>query len=214
MIELVDDVVMEVGEITELKEYETQLSRREDFGLEKLMEMGTLLSKSTIVPITYQNRPENCFIALDMANRMGVSPMVVMQNLYVIQGKPSFSGSAIASMVRSSSLFKDVELVYVGSPDKDDFGAYVTATKTSNGKTIKGGTVTIAISKAEGWYQKAGSKWKTMPEIMLAYRAYAWFARVYAPELIMGMQSVEEVNDVIGGLEQRATNPYAKKKEN
>lgn len=180
---------------------------REVMTLDRLMEMSGMLAKSTIVPVNYQNRPENCLIALDMANRMGVSPMVVMQNLYVIQGKPSFSGSAIASMIRSSSQFRNVELNYIGTEGKDDWGAYVTAEKISSGKTLKGGTVTIAISKKEGWYQKAGSKWQTMPEIMLAYRAYAWFARVYAPELIMGMQSTEEVQDV-DRTSSRVSNPF------
>ena len=55
--------------------------QREVLGFEKLMDMSTMLAKSTIVPVMYQNRPENCFIALDMASRMGISPMVVMQNL-------------------------------------------------------------------------------------------------------------------------------------
>jgi hypothetical protein len=180
--------------------------------IEELMETAKMLSKSTIVPVSYQNRPENVFIAMDMADRMGVSVMMVMQNLYVVQGKPSFSGSAIASMLNASPKLKNVELNYVGEEGSDDFGAYVTAER-SNGKVIKGGTVTIAIAKKEGWYQKAGSKWQTMPVIMLAYRAYAWFGRVYAPELLMGMQSVEEVYDVGGTevVELKPLNPYVGK---
>lgn len=203
-----DIIDVESTDVAEVKQNTSVDLVHEVMTLDKLMEMSTMLSKSTIVPINYQNRPENCLIALDMANRMGVSPMVVMQNLYVIQGKPSFSGSAIASMIRSSFQFKDVELNYVGTPGKDDWGAYVTATRVSNGKRLKGGTVTLGIAKKEGWYQKNGSKWQTMPEIMLGYRAYAWFARVYAPELIMGLQSVEEVNDVYGGQRSKAINPY------
>ena len=187
---------------------------RETLGMEKLMDMSTMLAKSTIVPITYQNRPENCFIALDMASRMGVSPLVVMQNLYVIQGKPSFSGSAIASMILSNPKFTNVDLVYVGEEGKDTWGAYVTAQKVRDGKIVKGGTVTIGTAKKEGWYQKTGSKWQTMPEIMLAYRAYAWFGRVYCPELLMGLQSTEEIYDV-GTPVETATNlnPYTKKEE-
>lgn len=208
MVKENDIIDVESTDVAEVKQNTSVDLVHEVMTLDKLMEMSTMLSKSTIVPINYQNRPENCLIALDMANRMGVSPMVVMQNLYVIQGKPSFSGSAIASMIRSSFQFKDVELNYVGTEGKDDWGAYVTATRVSNGKRLKGGTVTLGIAKKEGWYQKNGSKWQTMPEIMLGYRAYAWFARVYAPELIMGLQSVEEVNDVYGGQRSKAINPY------
>lgn len=185
---------------------------KEVMSFERLMEMSSFLSKSTVVPAVYMNRPENCFIALDMASRMGISPMIVMQNLHIIQGKPSWSGAAVASLIKASPQFKNVELVYVGTPNADNWGAYVTAESTITGKTIKGGTVTLAIAKKEGWFQKAGSKWQTMPEIMLAYRAYAWFGRVHAPELLMGLQSSDEVEDVAQSIESTAkiVNPFEK----
>ena len=180
--------------------------QRQSMGLDKLMDMAEMLSKSTIVPVTYQHRPENCFVALDMASRLGVSPMIVMQNLYVIQGKPSWSGSSMAAMIRSSPLFSKVDLTYVGTPNTDTWGAYVSAIRTSDGKAIKGGTVTIATAKKEGWYQKNGSKWQTMPELMLGYRAYSWFGRLYAPEIVMGLQSTEEVEDCT--IQVQATVPH------
>ena len=61
---------------------------------------------------------------------------------------------------------------------------------------IEGPVVTIGIAKAEGWYQKKGSKWVTMPEQMLRYRAASWFIRTTAPELSMGLQTVEEQQDI------------------
>ena len=183
--------------------------QQEVLSYDQLMNMANMLAKSTIVPITYQNRPENTFVALDMASRMGISPMVVMQNLYVIQGKPSWSGQAMASLIRNSGQFKNVTLHYVGTEGKDDWGAYVSATRSSDGLEIKGATVTIATAKKEGWYQKGGSKWQTMPELMLAYRAYAWFGRVHAPEIMMGLQSTEEVYDSSDKVEKETVvNPY------
>jgi len=182
--------------------------QREVMGFEKLMEMANMLSKSTIIPITYQNRPENVFIALDMASRMGISPMVVMQNLYIIQGKPSFSGSAMASMLRASKEFTNVELNFSGTPNTDSWGAFITAER--RGKVIKGATVTIAVAKKEGWLAKNGSKWLTMPELMLGYRAYAWFVRTHSPELLMGMQVSEEVEDVYEKKQDEQLNPYNK----
>lgn len=180
--------------------------------LQTMMQMAEFLSKSTIVPVAYQNRPENTLIALDMANRMGVPVMMVMQNLYVVQGKPSWSGTAVASMIRNSNEFENVELVYVGKEGTDSFGAYVTAKSKKNGKVLKGATVTISTAKAEGWYQKNGSKWQTCPELMLCYRAHSWFGRQYAPELMMGLQSSEEIEDV-GNAESKTevVNPYEKK---
>ena len=184
--------------------------QQEVLSYDKLLDMANMLAKSTIVPVAYQNRPENTFVALDMASRMGISPMVVMQNLFVIQGKPSWSGQAMASMIRNSKEFKKVTLHYVGTEGKDDWGAYVTAERASDGLLIKGATVTIAVAKKEGWYQKSGSKWPTIPELMLAYRAYAWFARVHAPEIMMGLQSTEEVYDTdVVATKTTVVNPYA-----
>lgn len=188
---------------------ESLVIQKEVMNMAKLMEMSKMLAKSTIIPVSYQNREENVFVALDMASRMGISVMVVMQNLYVIQGKPSWAGQAVGAMIRSNPQFRNVELHFVGEEGKDNWGAYVTAEKVSNGKTLKGGTVTIAIAKKESWYQKAGSKWQTMPEIMLSYRAYTWFGRVYCPEIMMGMQSTEEVYDVTTPIEEtKVVNPY------
>lgn len=183
---------------------------REALPMDKLLEMSTMLSKSTIVPVMYQNRPENCFIAIDMASRMGVSPMLVMQNLYVVQGKPSWSGSACNALIRNCGRFKNVEVVYVGTPNTDTWGAYVKALD-NDGKEVRGSTVTIKIAKAEGWYNKNGSKWQTMPEVMLAYRASAWFARVHCPDVMMGLHTVDEVEDYVTvdeDVAEEVINPY------
>ena len=205
---------MEVGiggemiEVSEKKIMARAEVQTEVMSFEKLMDMATMLSKSTIVPAMYMNRPENCFVALDMASRMGISPMIVMQNLYIVQGRPSWSGSAIASMIRASKEFTQVELVYVGQEGQDSYGAYITAVR--NGKVVKGGTVTIATAKKEGWFQKTGSKWQTIPSQMLGYRAYAWFGRLHCPELLMGLQTNDEVEDVYNNTPTATgtLNPY------
>lgn len=212
MIKMLDEE--KINQLEEISK-ETQVSvkgrdfkvAREVLPFDKLMEVSAVLSKSTIIPILYQNRVENCFIALDMASRMGISPMLLMQNLYIINAKPSMSGQFIASLIRSSDQFKNVELNYVGTPNTDSWGAFITATKTNTGTPVKGATVTISIAKKEGWYTKTGSKWQTTPELMLAYRAYTWFGRVHAPELLMGLSSADEIEDVdIQVIE--VTNPY------
>ena len=188
---------------------ETSLSTSNMFE-NNLLEQAKFLSNSTIVPVQYQRKPENCYIAIDMANRMGIPVMMVMQNLYIVQGKPSWSGTAIKSMLENSGKFEDLETVYVGQPNTDNWGAFVTAKLKKNGKVLKGATVTIKTAKDEGWYNKTGSKWKTMPELMLTYRANAWFARQFAPELLMGLQSVEEVEDVSKPTINKVANPYEK----
>ena len=187
-------------ELAEIKEFTS---------FEKLMELSTFLSKSTIVPSLYQNRPENCYIAIDMASRMGITPMMVMQNLDIISGKPSWKATAVAALIKADPSLKDVELVYVGEEGQDSWGAYVQATDVNTGKTKRGQTVTVGIAKREGWFSKTGSKWQTMTGQMLGYRAYSWFGRMYCSERLMGLQSDDEIKDVIRPkADESALNPF------
>lgn len=116
--------------------------------------------------------------------------MMVMQNLYVVKGKPSWSGQACKSFIQNK--FKNVKTIYVGEKGSDERGCYIKATD-DDGDVLEGSTVTIAMAKAEGWINNP--KWRNMPEQMLAYRAAAFFARVYCPEILMGIQVDDEADD-------------------
>ena len=204
---LEDEIIDEETNLPVTQESEKLMVKREVLEWDKMMEMAEFLSKSTVIPISYQNRPENILICVDLASRMGLSPLAVMQNLYIIQGKPSFSGQAIASLIRSSGQFSNVEVNFVGEEGKDSWGCYVSAER--NGKTLKGATVTMKMAHAEGWSKKSGSKWLTMPEIMLTYRAYTFFGRQFAPELMMGLHAVEELEDIgIVQEKSKVVNPF------
>ena len=159
----------------------------------QLMRVSTMLSKSALVPQNYQDKPQDCFIAVEMATRMNISPIFVMQNLYVVKGKPSWAGQACMAMINACGKYKDVKHVYTGEKGKENRGCYVTATRISDGETVNGTEVTMALAKSEGW--TSNSKWRNMPEQMLAYRAASFFARVFCPEALMGLQTYEEVID-------------------
>ena len=159
----------------------------------QLLRAAQMLSQTSIIPQSYQNKPQDCFVAIEMANRMGVSPMVVMQNMYVVKGKPSWAGQACTMLINSCGKFKDVKHIYTGEKGKPNRGCYVTATRISDGSQVDGVEVTIQMAQSEGW--TSNSKWRNMPELMLAYRASAFFARVYCPEAMMGVQTAEEVYD-------------------
>lgn len=161
---------------------------------EQTLRVSNMLSKSTLVPQAYQGKPQDCFIAVEMAARMNTSPIFIMQNLYVVKGKPSWAGQACMAMINACGKFRNVKHVYVGEKGTDSRGCYVTAERVAGGETVNGTEVNMAMVKAEGWI--SNSKWKSMPEQMLAYRAAAFFARVYCPEALMGLQTYEEVIDV------------------
>lgn len=160
---------------------------------DQLLRAANMLSQTSIIPATYQGKPRDCFVALEMATRMGVSPLVVMQNMYVVRGKPAWAGQACTMFINSCGKFAQVKHVYTGEKGTDSRGCYVTATRISDGVQVNGVEVTLAMAKAEGW--TANTKWRTMPELMLAYRASAFFARVHCPEALMGVQLVDEIYD-------------------
>ena len=160
---------------------------------DQLLRAANMLSQTSIIPATYQGKPQDCFVALEMATRMGVSPLVVMQNMYVVKGKPAWAGQACTMFINSCGKFAGAKHAYTGERGTDSRGCYVTATRISDGVQVNGVEVTIAMAKAEGW--TSNTKWRNMPELMLAYRASAFFARVHCPEALMGVQLVDEIYD-------------------
>jgi hypothetical protein len=172
----------------------------------KLMNMSfrtaRMLSCSALVPDQYRNSPENCLVAIDIANRMGISPLMVMQNLYVVKGKPSWSGSFCAAAINGSGRFTPLEFIFVGERDKPSWGCYATAVRAANGVRCYSDTITMAMAAAEGWLNKPGSKWKTMPGQMMRYRAATFFARAYCPDILLGYRTKDEVQDISGYEEE------------
>lgn len=152
--------------------------------------MATALSKSTIVPQDYRNNISNTLIALDMSNRIGISPMMVMQNLYVINGRPSWSSQFIIALINNSKRFSEsLKFKLEGKADEMSCYAY---TKNYSGEEVLGPVISMKMAKEEGWLSKSSSKWKTMPEVMIRYRAASFFGRLYCSDLLMGIYSDEE----------------------
>ena len=162
------------------------------------MKMASMLASSNIIPKDYQNNTQNCIVAIEMANRIGISPLMVMQNLDVIHGKPSWRSTFIIAALNSCGRFKPLKFEFIGNDVNDDmYGCRAFTFDLETGKQITGPLITWLMVKSEGWLNKNGSKWKTMPELMFQYRAASFFGRLYAPDILNGMQSVEEVKDVV-----------------
>lgn len=158
------------------------------------MQMAKALASSTIVPQTFQKNEANCLIAIEQAQRLRVSPMMVMQNLHVIQGRPSWSSKFLIAAINNSGKF-DMELQFEETQDKDGKPFSCTAWTTKSGRKVNGMTVDMDMAKEEGWLSKNGSKWKTMPQLMLRYRAASFFSSLNCPELTMGLYTREEMQD-------------------
>lgn len=155
------------------------------------------LAQSNIIPKEYQKHEANCLVALNMATRLGADPLMVMQNLYIVYNRPSWSSQFLISTFNTCGRFSSIRYQFVGNQKDDTYGCYAYATEKATGEVLQGSVVTIALAKAEGWYNKTGSKWQTMPQQMLMYRAAGWFIRAYAPEISMGLQTDDEIKDTI-----------------
>lgn len=169
-----------------------------------MQRQATMLASSALVPKEFSivgvpaaekaQKIANVVIALEMANRIGASPFSVMQNIYIVHGKPSWSSTFVIASINGCGRFNAMKFEMTG--EGDNRTCVAVATERATGDKLESPPISIEMAKAEGWYGKAGSKWKTMPELMLRYRAATLFGRLYAPEILMGMRSVEEVDDI------------------
>ena len=162
---------------------------------ENAQRMVKPLADSALVPDTFRGKIGDCMIALEMANRTGASPLSIMQNMYIVHGKPAWSSQFLIAAINSSGRFSPLRYTQTGERGTDSYGMIAWA-YDATGEKLEGPEVTIGMAKKEGWYGKNGSKWPTMPDLMLRYRAATFFARLYCPEISMGMQTADEVNDI------------------
>lgn len=165
---------------------------------ETIQRMAQMYTQSTIVPDTYRQNLGNCVIAIDMAQRMQANPLMVMQNLYVVHGNPSWSSKFLIACINASGRFTPLRYEFAGQRGTEKYGCRAYAyesTDTEHKEPLYGSWVTIEMAKKEKWYDKPGSKWQTMPDQMLMYRAAAFWQRAFAPEISMGFLTKEEYDD-------------------
>ena len=157
--------------------------------------MASALCSSDLVPTQYRGKEKigNALIALELAQRIGASPLAVMQSLNIINGKPSWSSSFVLAALNSCGRFSPIRFAVEGE------GAAMTCRAWAvdkSGERLEGPPASLSMAKAEGWLDKQGSKWKTMPELMLRYRAATFFGRLYAPDVLNGMHTTDELMDI------------------
>jgi len=230
----------ETTQVNTFQRHEVKLGFDTKEGMDALLRAANVLSSSSLVPVTYRkylvdkegnstenpNGLANCAVALNMATRMGADPLMIMQNMHVIEGRPSWSSTFIIASINQCGRFSplrfeltkptsevDVEYVFTawettpggknrpvektGTLKVRHQECYAWAIEKATGERVEGPRISMQMAIDEGWLQKKGSKWKTMQEVMLRYRSASIFGRLYAPELLMGLHSAEEVKDTI-----------------
>lgn len=211
-----------------------QLKREAEFELtpigqqvrqfEATQRIARMYAMSNFIPDSYKYRNRqpldpnvvvaNCTIAIEMATRMGANPLMVMQNLYIVHGQPSFSSKFLIACINASKRFSPLRYEFRGEEGTDEYACRVVAYETSDVKhkePLAGDWISLRMAKAEGWASKTGSKWLTMPTQMLRYRAAAFWQRSYCPEISMGLITTEEVNDNFTPYEEIENNNEIRK---
>lgn len=171
---------------------------------EAAQRMAKSLAASDLVPDRFRGNIANVMIALEYAQRYKnwENPphvMAIMQNLYVVKGNPAFEAKFVIALINSCGTFTRLDWEWIADPSSTAWGARAYANiidRNGNpGKKLVGSLVDMNMAKGEGWLDKSGSKWQTMPEQMLQYRSASFWAKTYAPELIMGMNTIDEIID-------------------
>ncbi len=165
---------------------------------EHLWRVAKVFAASNMVPQAFRGKPEDCLIACQMALRLKVDPFMLMQATYVVYGKPGMEAKLAIALINTSGLFKGgLRYERVGEDAaKQSYKCRAYGVRADTGETVHGPWITWEIVKKERWDQKEGSKWMTIPSLMFDYRAATWFGRTYCPERLMGMQTVDEIDDL------------------
>ncbi len=143
---------------------------------------------------TEQQAIANCWIALTLAEAMGEVPLIVMQNIHVVNGKAGFASQYMIARANSSGIFKGRIDWRIERDDPANLSVTAYAFLRETGQEVSV-TCDMKMAKAEGWTKNA--KYQTMPEVMLRYRSAAFLVRFYAPDVMLGYQTAEEVDDVV-----------------
>lgn len=192
---------------TPIREMQTQLANPETKmpavragffdmqSFELMQRISKAFASSTLVPKDYQNNLANCMIALNLAQRINGDVLMVMQNLIIVHGRPTWSAQYLIATANMCGRFSAIRFEFFGEHGTDTWGCRAWAIEKATGEKLVGSDITIGIAKKEGWYGKNGSKWQSIPQQMLMYRAGAWWVRAYAPELSMGLMTADEATD-------------------
>lgn len=222
-----------------VKQTGTQLNYFDVEQMNNVQRVAKIFTSSVLVPKIYQVKEvgenqaiANCIIALDMASRLGANPLMIMQNLNIIQGRPSWSSKFLISTINTCGRFEPlkfkfnskgkiknvkytsygwqngrsvaIEKTFTDEVDNLECVAYTKDLKS--GQILESSPVNIEMAIKEGWYTKHGSKWQTMTHQMLMYRTASFWASAYAPEISLGMKTEEELTDIIDITQQQNDN--------
>lgn len=168
------------------------------------MNIAEFIAQSEFIPADYQGKPANVMVAMDYASRLpgNISPVMLMQNMDVVKGRPGLRGTFLAALVNKSPVFSRLRYEWRGedNPGKTpslDYGCRAYATDMASGDVVYGAWIDWRMVQGEGWDKN--TKWTHLREQMFMYRATSFWSRVYASDITLGMYEAEELQDTLVG---------------
>ncbi len=218
------EIQLRVAELQSAAEYNRSAAGLMQRQFETYQRIAKPLSESNFVPAAYKGNLGDCVIAVEIACRLNVFPLTVMQNLCVVKGNPTWKSKFLIACVNTCGRYTTLDykvtidgkvgdiryktwkkdasgknteiLVPFNHPEMDNLVCVAVATEKATGKQLVSPPVSLRMAVGEGWYTKDGSKWPTMTELMLRYRAASYWVSTFASEMAMGFRTVEEQQDI------------------
>ena len=163
------------------------ISNREAFA--HIWNVAKVYASSQLIPPHLRGKVEDVFLALTMAEQLGENPVVVMQSIYIVSGRAGWSAQYMIARANRSGIFRGRINWRVTGTGKDlSVTAYATLADTGEEVSI---AASMAMATAEGWTKN--TKYNSMPEVMLRYRSATLLIRMYAPDVMLGYSTVEEI---------------------
>jgi len=155
------------------------------------MEFSKMLADSSMVPRAYQGKPQDIMVCVQWGYEIGLAPMQALQNIAVINGKPSVYGDAAMALVQASPVCEGVEEYMEGEGTPNPVAVCVAHRKGRKPVTAK---FSVEDAKRAGLWGKQGP-WQAYPKRMLAMRARGFALRDAFPDVLKGLITAEEAQD-------------------
>ena len=159
--------------------------------LDEAMKFSEMLAKSSMVPRQYQGKAEDVLVACQWGREIGLAPMQALQNIAVINGKPSVYGDAAMALVQASPVCEDIEEFIEGEGTPNPVAVCIA--KRKGRKPVKA-TFSVEDAKRAGLWGKQGP-WQAYPKRMMQMRARGFALRDAFPDVLKGLITAEEAQD-------------------
>ena len=156
---------------------------------EHAQRVAKVFASSNLIPPHLKGQVADCLIAYQIARRLNEEPLTVFQNIYVVSGRPGWKTEYVIARANKAGVFKS-RITWKATGEGENLAVTATAVLADSGEFISV-TCDMKMARAENWTKNA--KYTSMPEHMLRWRSAAMLIRLYAPEVMLGMPVIEEL---------------------